>query len=159
MLQWNILSVRAFKVLKQKGDPAPYFMAYAVTEEETEVIAATGGVLQSKSHGKTRYLDITIRVGSPKLDNYHVLRGQRGRFTSGASLPLDDVPAALRQRLWIETDRTYRRAAQRLIEIKSNAQVKVAEKDQSDDFSSEPASVAEEHVPRQNAVGRIGCSR
>ena len=139
---------RNFSVLKQKGDPPPYFMAYAVTDEETEVISSTLGVLQSKNKSHARYLDITIRVGSPKLDNYHVIRGQRARFTPGSALAVDDVPAALRQRIWLETDRTYRLAAQRLIEIKSNSQTRVAEKDQSDDFSAEEPSVYEETVPR-----------
>jgi len=42
--------------------------------------------------------------------------------------------------------RTYRLAARRLIEIKSNAQVKVAEQDQSDDFSREEPAVSEQTV-------------
>jgi predicted Zn-dependent protease len=85
-------------------------------------------------------------VGSPKLDNYHIVRGERPRFTSGALMPIDDIAGAIRQKLWLETDRTYRLAAQRLIEIKSNAQVKVAESDQSADFSSEEPSVADQPV-------------
>ena len=47
-----------------------------------------------------------MRVGSPKLDNYHIVRGERPRFTSGAPLPIEDVPGAIRQRLWLDTDRT-----------------------------------------------------
>ena len=137
---------RNFTGLKQKAEPAPYFMSYSVTEQESEVISAVSGVLQGKNKSRTRTLDVTVRVGTPKLDNYHIVRGERPRFTSGALLPVEDVPAAIRQRLWLETDRTYRLAAQRLIEIKSNAQVKVAEPDQSDDFSSEEPSVADQPV-------------
>lgn len=135
---------RNFTGLKQKAEPAPYFMSYSVTEQESDVISAVSGVLQGKNKARTRTLDVTVRVGSPKLDNYHIVRGERPRFTSGALLPIEDVPGAIRQRLWLETDRTYRLAAQRLIEIKSNAQVKVAEQDQSDDFSSEEPSVADQ---------------
>lgn len=138
---------RNFSVLKQKADPAPYFMAYSVTDEENEVISAASGVLQGRDKGHSRVLDVTVRVGSPKLDNYHIVRGERPRFTAGALLPIDDVPGAIRQHLWLETDRTYRLAARRLIEIKSNAQVKVAEQDQSDDFSSEEPNVAQQGVP------------
>ncbi len=138
---------RNFTVMQQKADPPPYYMAYEVTEEETEVISASLGVLQQKGKNHSRTLDITIRVGSPKLDNYHLIRGQRPRFTPGVPIPLDDVPAALRQRIWLETDRTYRLAAKRLIDIKTNAQVKVADKDQSDDFSSEQPVRHEENVP------------
>jgi predicted Zn-dependent protease len=139
---------RNFTILKQKADPAPYYMAYAVTEEETEIISASLGVLQSKGKSHHRTLDITIRVGSPQLDNYHLIRGERPHFTPGVAIALDDVPIALKQRLWLETDRTYRLAAKRLIDIKTNEQVKVAAKDNSADFSSEEPSVHEENVPR-----------
>lgn len=139
---------RNFSILKQKADPAPYFMAYAVTDEETQNLSASFGVLEAAGKGHTRFLDITVRVGTPKFDNYHVVRGSRGHFTPGIPIALEDVPAALRQRIWLETDRTYRLAAQRLTEIQSNTEMKVAAKDQSDDFSSDPPSVHEESVPQ-----------
>lgn len=139
---------RNFAVLQHKADPAPYYLAYSVTEEESEVIAASSGALLSHNRNHARFLDITVRVGSPKLDNYHSLRGgERARFTSGANLPLDDVPAAIRQRVWIETDRSYRAAAQRYIQIQNAEQTRVAPEDQSGDFSSEPPSIADQPVP------------
>jgi predicted Zn-dependent protease len=138
---------RNFTILKQKADPPPYFMAYEVTEEESQVVNASLGAINSAGKSHNRYLDITIRVGSPKLDNYHILRGQRARFTPGAILPLDDVPDAIRRRVWLDTDNTYRAAARRLIEIKSDEQVKVAAEDQSDDFSREEPSVQFEAPP------------
>jgi TldD protein len=139
---------RNFSVLKQKADPPPYFMAYTVTEEDSQIVSASLGTLTSQHRRHLRFLDVTIRVGSPKLDNYHIVNGQRARFSSGAILPLDDVPDAIRQRVWLETDRTYRLAARRLIEIKSNAESKVKQEDDSDDFSLEPPSVHEEAPPR-----------
>ena len=139
---------RNFSVLKQKADPAPYYMSYTVTEEDSQILSASLGSLTNRRHRHLRFLDVTIRVGSPKLDNYHIVNGQRSRFTSGAILPLDDVPDAIRQKVWLETDRTYRLAARRLIEIKSNAESKVKQEDDSDDFSIEPPSVHEELPPR-----------
>lgn len=139
---------RNFSVLKQKADPPPYYMSYTVTEEESQVVSASLGSLNLDRKGHLRRLDVTIRVGSPKLDNYHVVNGQRGHFTSGAVIPLDDVPNAIRQKVWIETDRTYRLASRRLIEIKSNAQSKVKQEDDSDDFSIEPPSLHEEPPPQ-----------
>ena len=60
---------RNFSVLKQKGDPPPYYMAYGVTEVESRVISAsTGTAITSREHvAHARYLDITLRVGSPAL--------------------------------------------------------------------------------------------
>jgi predicted Zn-dependent protease len=99
-----------------------------------------------------RYLDITLRVGARQLDNYHQVNGQRGRFTRGDVLPLDDVPDAIRRKVWLDTDRTYRLASRRLIEIKSNQETKVKDADSSADFSSEPPSVYQEPPPAMGAV-------
>jgi TldD protein len=139
---------RNFTVLKQKGDPPPYYMSYSVTEEESQVISASIGTITSRNMGHGRYLDITIRVGSPALDNYHIIKGERARFTPGSPFPLDDVPDAIRRRLWLDTDQTYRLASRRLIEIKSNQQVKLQQADDSADFSREPPSVHDEQPPR-----------
>jgi predicted Zn-dependent protease len=139
---------RNFSILKQKADPPPYFMSYTVTDEENQVVSASLGTLVGQRKTHLRFLDVTVRVGSPKLDNYHVVNGQRGHFTIGAVIPLDDVPDAIRQRVWHETDRTYRLAARRLIEIKSAEQAKVKDEDESDDFSVEPPAVHEELPPK-----------
>jgi TldD protein len=138
---------RNFTILKQKGDPPPYYMDYAVTEIETQALSASWGKVTSQGKNRARYLDITLRVGSPKLDNYHVINGQRPRFTPGAVIALDDVPDAIRRRVWLETDGTYKAAARRLIEIKSNDEVKVKQADASDDFSSGPPAVFQEPPP------------
>jgi len=138
---------RNFSVLKQKADPPPYFMSYTVTDLESQVIGTSLGVINDQTKGHIRYLDITIRVGNPKLDNYHASGGQRIRFTPGAVIPLDDVPDALRRKIWLETDRTYRLVSRRYVEIKSNAQSQVKAADDSADFSSEEPAVHEETPP------------
>src|ERR1017187_2696156 len=131
---------RNFSVLKEKADPPPYFMSYEVTEQEVRSVSGTLGALTASQGGKESFLDVSVRVGSPKLDNYHRVRGDRGQFTSGAALTYEDNVNSIKRRLWLETDRAYRTAAERLIRIKTNTQVKVAESDDSDDFSSEPPS-------------------
>lgn len=131
---------RNFNVLKQKADPAPYFLSYEVTEIDYRALSATLGALTSNSASKSRALDVSVRVGSPKLDNYRRIRGERGEFTSGSLLSVEDNPNAIKRRLWLETDRAYRAAAERFIRIRTNTQVKVAAEDDSDDFSAEPPS-------------------
>jgi TldD protein len=135
---------RNFSTLKQKADPPPYYMDYTVTEAENQSVTAMMGTLTSQGKGRLRFLDITLRVGQPQLDNYHQVNGQRGRFTRGDVLPIDDVPDAIRRRVWQDTDRTYRLASRRLIEIKSNRETKVKEADSSADFASEPPAVYQE---------------
>ena len=138
---------RNSRILKEKADPKPYFISYEVTENEFHTLGASLGALTVKNSGRTRHLDVSLRTGSPKLDNYHGARGERAQFTSGSQVSTDDVPAAIKQQIWIETDRAYRAAAERLIKIRSNQQVKVAAEDQSDDFSTEPPSVHSDMPP------------
>ena len=138
---------RNFSVLKEKADPPPYFISYEVTEEESHRIGATLGALTADSGGTSRYLDVSLRAGERKLDNYHRVRGERAHFTSGARVSIDNEPAAIKQQVWIETDRAYRAAAERLIKIRSNEKMRVAADDPSDDFSSEPPAVHSEPPP------------
>jgi TldD protein len=128
---------RNFDVLKKKADPPPYFLSYEITDQDSHTVGATLGVLNALDNGRNRYLDVTVRVGDPKLDNFRRVRGDRIRFTSGDAVPVDDTVGALRQNLWLETDRVYRAGAERLIKIKTNQQVKAADRDTSNDFSSE----------------------
>ncbi len=142
---------RNFTVLKQKADPAPYYLSYEVTETESDFISASSGTLSGVNHSHRRQLDVTLRVGSPKFDNYHVVGGKRGSFTSGALIALDNVPDAIRRTAWMETDRVYRAAARRLVEIKGDAEVRVADEDQSNDFSVEEPAVKEDLPPQLKA--------
>lgn len=139
---------RNFSILKQKAEPAPYFLSYEVTEQDVNVVSATLGAITSARHNASRLLDVSVRVGSRKLDNYHRVRGERVDFTSGVPLSLDDNAAAIKQRVWLETDRVYRLAAERLIKIRTSTQVKVAEADDSDDFSEEKPAVFSEAPPK-----------
>jgi len=129
---------RNFRVLREKADPAPYFIGYSVTDTETASVSASQGALRGTDRSRNRFLDVSVRVGSPELDNYRRLRGDLPQFTGGASIVIDDQPDAIRRRAWLETDRVYRLTAQRLANVKTNQQVKVAEDDKSGDFSAAP---------------------
>lgn len=139
---------RNFRILKEKADPPPYFIAYSVVEIERVAMAASRGALITQNSGHGRYLDVSVRVGSPKLDNYHRIQGETPQFTSGAPVALDDNAAAIGRRVWQETDRVYRQAAQRLVTLKTSTQVKPAAEDSSDDFSGEDPSVHSDPLVR-----------
>lgn len=128
---------RNFNILKQKGDPPPYFMGYSVTDREADVVVASAGSVDAQNHTHSRLLDITVRVGTPKFDNYRRVNGQIPRFTVTMPLPLEDNAAAIRQTAWLATDRVYRNASQRLIQIKADEKLRAAATDGSDDFSEE----------------------
>jgi predicted Zn-dependent protease len=137
---------RNFGVLKQKADPPPYFMSYEVTDQEFRSVSGELGSVTPATGGKTRVLDVSVRVGTPQMDNYHRVNGQAGRVTSGAAITYEANANSIKRRLWLETDRAYRTAAQRLIQIKTNSQVRVASADTSADFSQEEPNV---HVQAQ----------
>ncbi len=140
---------RNFTALK-KLDPAPYFIGYQMTEQEAASVTASQGALQGSSTARGRVLDVSIRVGDAKLDNYRQIRGDRPQFASATAMPLEDEPNALRRRVWLETDRVYRGAAQRLMNIRTNQQVKLEGEDKSGDFSAAPPVVKYETVPALN---------
>lgn len=136
---------RNFDALR-KTDSPPYFMAYEITDLNTRVVGATLGVLDATQNTHNRYLDVTVRVGDPEMDNYRRSRGENVQFTSAAPVTIEDVPGALKQRMWLETDRVYRAAADRLVRIKTGQQVKAADRDQSADFSKEESYVHTEEL-------------
>ena len=131
----------------RKSEPAPYFLSYEVADQQVESVSASLGTLLGTGANQSRSLDISVRVGDPKLDNYRQIRGDRPNFSTSAPLALDDNENALRRRIWLETDRVYRAAAQRLINIKTNQQVKLEGDDKSGDFSPAPTVTKTNRVP------------
>ena len=131
---------RNFKILKEKGDPAPYFLAYAVTEQQSENITATTGFVVGNTSSESRNLDVTVRAGTLQFDNYHRNPRDPAYFTSGAAVSLDNNANSIKRSLWMETDRVYRLATSRLLRLRTDQEVKVKPDDPSGDFSPAEAS-------------------
>jgi len=137
---------RAMSVLTQKGNPAPYFLSYEVNEFKSAEITASLGALQYSNTDRQRLLDIEVRVGDYNFDNTHQIRGQRGgggeqqlSRPGSVSMPLDDDIDALKSVIWLETDRRYKSAVERFINVQANRAVRVEEQDSSGDLSREKA--------------------
>ncbi len=131
---------RSFQNLK-KATPPPYFLSYQLTDNRAVVITASFGALTGSTEGKTRLLDVDLRVGDYKLDNTHPIRegsafGAFGERMGEPRMPLDDAPDALSVALWQVTENRYRRAVEQLEHVKANVQVKVEQEDRSGDFSA-----------------------
>jgi TldD protein len=137
---------RAREALATRSTP-PYFIAYQVTDRRSVDVTAAYGALIHSDEDHRRLLDVELRVGDYKLDSSHALRG-RGfdffpRFDAGsAEVPLEEGDDALRNAIWTATSRVYGDALERMVRIKAEKVVKVAEEDQSDDFSREPATTS-----------------
>ncbi len=140
---------REMKGLAKEETP-PYFIGYSVRDVRRAGVSASFGSLIGSHESHSRTLSVTVRVGTYARDNMHEIRGSRRHVrasrSSSVALPLTDDPLAVRAVIWRETDRQYRRAVERLAQVKANVAVKVAEEDTSDDFSREP-NVARHYEP------------
>ena len=121
------------------SDPAPYFISYEVYDQRSLTVAGTYGTIVTSAAGNHRWADVTMRVGTPSLDNTHNENRESG-ITSGA-LPLTNDRDAIARTLWELTNREYRRATPALAKVLTNNSVEAAEEDKSPDFSEEPAQV------------------
>jgi TldD protein len=133
---------RGMTELKVKGKPAPYYIGYEVHDRNEVVVSASYGALVQSSSRRSRILDTDVRVGDYRLDSTHAIRSDDFDFSSAmgghaVAVPLSDDAAALRAVAWIETDRRYKEAAERLVKVRTQRSLKVAEEDPSDDFSHE----------------------
>ncbi len=129
---------RASKELA-KSNPAPYFISYSVYDQEAVSIAGSyGGVLTSFA-GRRRSADVTMRVGSPALDNTHEANRPSGMLSG--PLPLGEDPDAIARALWQLTNHEYKRASPAYLNAKTSAAVQTEGEDKSPDFSQESAQV------------------
>lgn len=132
---------RNFQGLSEKGDPKPYFMSYHLTDSERLDLSGSYGAIKTDDFSRYQLVDVEVRVGDYTFDNYHRIKGDRfgmsRDYSRPVSAPLDDDPASLRAALWLETDRRYKAAVERYIQVKTNQAVRVKEEDASDDFSRE----------------------
>ena len=125
-----------------KQDPAPYFASYNVTDGESLVILSAQGAILNSTRTHNRAADVSMRIGTPALDNTHDKERASG-ITSG-QLPLRDDPDAIARVLWRLTYDEYRKARQAYTNVKTQSAVRAKDEDDSDDFSAEqPATYIE----------------
>jgi TldD protein len=145
---------RNFQALKKEPTP-PYYISYSIDEVLTQSVSGIFGAITNKEDNKTAFLRVSVRTGSYQQDNTHDIRGgsMSGLFSlvSGtAQAPLGDSPQSLAVILWRETDKAYRSAVETLSQVKSERSVKIAETDQSGDFSKvEPHTALEKPLDIQ----------
>jgi TldD protein len=120
-----------------KLDPAPYYLSYSVYDQSGSVAMGTQGGLINFTQTRRRAADVTMRIGSPALDNSH--EPSRSSAISSGTLVLDDDRDALAHELWRLTYEEYRKASKAYSNVKTGKQVHAEEEDTSPDFSEEKA--------------------
>jgi predicted Zn-dependent protease len=151
---------RAFTSLG-KQDPGkqlpPYFLSYSVSDASFVAIRAQFGALVDSSANHIRVADVQVRVGSPKLDNAHGTH--RGSAVTSSELPLTDDREALERTLWLATNSGYGNALDNYLRVKTEAEVRAKEEDNSPDFSQEPPQVHMGHSAPLVVVDRAAWER
>ncbi len=129
---------RSMKTLRAQ-DPPAYFMDYTVTDTQRVDVSGSNGALLNSNEVRNRWLEVSVRTGSYKLDNTHKVGERQAQGGGpGASVPIDDDAEVLRRAVWLETDKEYRAAAEAMIKIKTGKEVKVETVEgQAPDFSQE----------------------
>jgi TldD protein len=133
---------RAMLELK-KADPPPYFISYAVHDRAVAFVSGSDGALLNSVMLRRRMVGVTVRVGSPKLDNTH--NENRASAMSTAALPLEDNPDAIARVLWDATDHGYKQSSETFLRVQAQQSVRAADDDKAPDFTLEKPQV---HVER-----------
>jgi TldD protein len=127
-----------------KANPAAYFIAYTITDEDNVEVSGSNGALLSSSEDHDRWLEVQTRVGNYDLDNTHKIEGRESAWTSpGTSATLDNDIPVLRREIWRETDRQYRAAVEAYIAVQTSKEVQAQSAEQrAPDFSHEDPHVS-----------------
>src|SRR6267143_1084737 len=128
-----------------KAEQPPYYLSYTVYDQDFVVLVGAYGSLLTDSAVQRRFADVTMRVGTPELDNTHGQNRPSG-VTSG-SLPVGNDADAIARVLWELTDREYKRAVPSLLNVRTNTAVRAEEEDKSPDFSKEKPQTHIEEAP------------
>jgi predicted Zn-dependent protease len=139
---------RAFSSLGKTGATddqklPPYFLSYSISDASLVNVRAQFGALVDSTSNHIRVADVQVRLGSPKLDNTHGTH--RGSAVHTLQLPITDDREALQRSLWLATNGGYRNALDNYLRVKTEAEVRAKEEDNSPDFSQESP---------QNSIGK-----
>jgi len=130
----------------------PYFLSYAVRDVNFVSISAQYGALVSSAQQHVRVADVQVRVGSPSLDNTH--GNHRSSAVTTQQLPLNDNREATMRSLWMATNTGYGNAIDNFLRVKTEAQVRAKEEDNSPDFSQQAPQVHIENPASALTVDR-----
>lgn len=140
---------RSTEQLELEGLEKPYFLAYTVRETDRLNAAGSFGALLSSSEGKSRLLNVEVRIGDPSFDNtnFGSMSLFPSSFGSGGALPLENDYREIRRQIWLATDRAYKTALESLAEKRAVLQNETRAEDIADFSSEAPFTFFDEPDP------------
>jgi len=129
---------------------APYFIEYRVEDTVSTSIVATMGALVGSSETMHRIPKVRVRVGDYAFDNAdHIFSdAYTGSRYDPDQMSTDNDYTALRQVLWLATDRAYKTAEEAIARKRATLK-NINLTDQLPDFSKAPAETALQPIRRQ----------
>ncbi|MCG2725044.1 MAG: metallopeptidase TldD-related protein [Elusimicrobia bacterium] len=132
---------RSYKKLKNAEKAPLYFLQYEVFDKSSYWVNSNLGAITDEGDNSSKTLTVDARVGSPKLDNTHEVkgkeshsRGSNSKSIGSLQIPLSDENA-IKAKIWELTDNSYKDALDKYLKVVMNKQVTAKEEDKSGDFS------------------------
>ncbi len=124
----------------------PYYLEYRVRESHVVVLRAEFGALVEDRQEKARRGWVDVRVGTPQFDNTNFLARTGLVGAEGIGLPLEDDYGALRDALWLVTDRAYKLALEQMAQKEAYVENRTVEDYPGDLSPVEATTYLGEHV-------------
>lgn len=140
---------RSTEQLELEGLEKPYFLAYTVRETDRLNAAGSFGALLSSSEGKSRLLNVEVRIGDPSFDNtnFGSMSLLPSSLGSTGFLPLENDYREIRRQIWLATDEAYKAALESLAEKRAVLQNETRAEDIADFSSEAPFTFFDEPDP------------
>lgn len=142
---------RSYDKLKNAEKAPLYYLGYEVYDDRQYGVDAVAGAISRENDGQDRNFDVDVRIGDKALDNTHELKGEQAYANSKqqeyGNAPLEADAEAIKSKLWVLTDISYKNALDQYAKVKMNKSVTAQEEDKSDDFSASTAAVFYEPAP------------
>src|SRR5580704_10264931 len=92
----------------------PYYIEYRLLDLDVREVVGDFGALLSTTHTRTRFMDVSARVGDYKRDSSNFVSddGFRGFIGPTGSVGIDRDYDSLRQDLWIAADQAFKEAVE-----------------------------------------------
>lgn len=123
----------------------PYYIACRVDDDESRFTVFEKGVLYSSSRSFGRRFDVSVRVGTPLLDNTHRIRKGTSTYRNSSrqqgTIPTDNNPVGMKQSLWGSLGESYRKAVKDYNDVLESQKSSTEEEDKSPDFTQLPPTV------------------
>jgi predicted Zn-dependent protease len=115
----------------------PYYFEYTLEDIYGFSVSATLGGILSENHVRTRVPHVEVRVGSYDFDNTNHVQSTRysGARYDSDQWPLENNYAAVRQSLWLSTDRAFKTAVEAIARKRASLRNATPPGEQLGDFS------------------------